>query len=202
MVGRSSSPMLRARTGNAGASPVSAKKQLERLDRAYGLRHFGLVPDDPIENDVADVYANALGILTRLAENRIQRGLYRRHVQKPEDLSFKPTKQAGGWLARFVRQDTYVRCHYDCMQADFEDNGILLWALHTAVEAGIDDVGLATRVRRCCRTLASDMPLTPENVQSGISLFHRSLPETSRPVHGLCRLILDYRSAQSAATMV
>lgn len=184
------------------ALELTAAQRLARLDRAYGLRHFGLIPNDPDESAVADIFANALEILTRLAENRIQRGLYRRHVQKPEDLSFKPPEQAGGWLARFVRQDTYVRCHYDCMQADFEDNGILLWTLHTAVEAGIDDVGLATRVRRCCCTFSGDIPMTPENVQSGISLFHRSLPETSRPIHGLCRLVLDYRSARSAATMV
>ena len=202
MAGRSASPMLPARIGNAGAPPVSAKKQLERLDRAYGLRHFGLIPNDPDKDAVADVFANALEILTRLAENRIQRGLYRRHVQNPEDLSFKPPEQAGGWLARFVRQDTYVRCHYDCMQADFEDNGILLWTLHTAVETGIDDAVLATRVRRCCRTFAGDMPMTPENVQSGILLFYKDLPETSRPIHGLCRLILDHQSTRSIATMV
>lgn len=184
------------------AADATTANRLERLDRSYGLRHFGLIPDDPGETTVADVFDGALEILTRLAENRIQRGLYRRHVQKPEDLGFKPPQQARGWLARFVRQDTYVRCHYDCMQADFEDNGILLWTLHTAAEAGIDDVGLATRVRHCCRTLAGDMLLTPEYVQIGISLFYKRLPETTRPIHGLCRLVLDHRSARSAATMV
>lgn len=177
-------------------------KRLERLDQAYGLRHFGLVPDKIGENAVADAYAGALEILTRLAENRIERGLYRRHVQKPEDLSFKPSKQATGWLTRFVRQDSYVRCHYDCMQADFDDNGILLWTLHTAAEAGIDNIRLATRVRRCCRTFAGDMRLTPECVQSGLLLFNKGLSETSRPTHRLCRLILDHLSTRSAAAMV
>jgi hypothetical protein len=183
------------------ADPTAAEC-LAWLDQKYGLRHFGLMPENPSKAAVEEILAGAIEILTRLAENRIQRGLYRRHVQKPEDLSFKPPQQASGWLARFVRQDTYVRCHYDCMQADFEDNGILLWTLHTAAEAGIDDVGWATRVRRCCCTFAGDMPMTPKNVQAGISIFHRGLPETSRPIHGLCRLILDHRSARSTATMV
>lgn len=202
MAGRFASPILRARTGNAGAPPVSAKLQIERLDRAYGLRHFGLIPNDPDENAVAGVFENALEILTRLAENRIQRGLYRRHVQKPEDLSFTASHQSAGWLARFVRQDTYVRCHYDCMQADFEDNGMLLWTLHAAADAGIDDDTLAKRVRRCCRTFAGDMLFTPENVQAGNYMCFNNLPETTRPIHDLCRFILDHRPAQSTPTMV
>lgn len=181
---------------------LTTAEGLDRLDRTYGLRHFGLIPDDPAEYAVADAYAGALRILTRLAENRIQRGLYRRHVQKPEDLSFKPPEQAGGGLSRFIRQDTYVRCHYDCMQDDFEDNGILLWTLHTAIEHGIEDTELATRVRCCCRTFAGDMPLTPEYVQAGLSIFFNTLPDQPRPIHGLCRFILDRRPTRTGGPMV
>ncbi len=180
---------------------VTIAERLERLDRTYGLRHFGLIPDNPGETAVADVFENALEILTRLAENRIERGLYRRHVQKPEDLSFIAPTQTGGWIARFVRQDPYVRCHYDCMQKDFEDNGIVLWTLHTAAELGIGDPRLATRVHQCCRTLAGDMPLTPIHVRTGLSLFHNGLRESPRPIHGLCRLILDHWAARSAPEM-
>ncbi len=164
---------------------------LEKLDRVYGLRQFGLIPDDPDENAFADIVRNALEILTRLAENRIKRGLYRRHVRKPEDLSFSPPDRSGGWLARFVRQDPYVRCHYDCMRADFDDNAVLLWTLHTAQEAGIENIDLSARVRRCCRILAGDMPLTPENVQAGISIFCNILLKVQRPTHKLCRFVLD-----------
>ena len=174
---------------------AATAERLERLDRTYGLRHFGLIPDDPGETTVARVVDSAIEILTRLAENRIERGLYRRHVRKPEDLSFGAPDQSGGWLARFARQDPYVRCHYDCMQADFDDNGIVLWSLYAAYARGLENTDLSTRVQRCCRTLAGDMPLTPEHVRSGLSLFHNRVQESSRPIHGLCRLILDHRCA-------
>jgi len=180
---------------------ATTAERLERLDRTYGLRHFGLIPHDPGETTVAEVFNGALEILTRLAENRIERGLYRRHVRKPEDLSFSAPDRTGGWLARFVRQDPYVRCHYDCMQADFDDNGILLWTLHTAADSGIDDARLAKRVQRCCRTLAGDMPLTPKHVRAGLSQFHNSLRESTRPIHRLCRLILDHRPTRPAPEM-
>jgi len=173
------------------AANATTAERLERLDRVYGLRHFGLIPDDPGATAVADVFESALDLLTRLAENRIERGLYRRHVRKPEDLSFRPPDRSGGWLARFVRQDPYVRCHYDCMQADFEDNGILLWTLHTAQEAGIENTALSARVHRCCRILSGDMPLTPENVQTGIALYNSALTGVQRPIHGLCRFVSD-----------
>lgn len=170
---------------------TAAAAWLETLDRAYGLRHFGLVPDDPGATAVADVFESALEILTRLAENRIERGLYRRHVQKPEDLIFSPTDRSDGWLTRFVRQDPYVRCHYDCMQADFQDNGILLWTLYRARAAGIENTDLSERVHRCCRILSGDMPLTPENVQTGLSLYNSALEEVHRPIHKLCWFVLD-----------
>lgn len=170
---------------------TAVANRLERLDQAYGLRHFGLITDDPGETTVADAFEGALDLLTRLAENRIERGLYRRHVRKPEDLSFSPPDRSGGWLARFIRQDPYVRCHYDCMQADFDDNGILLWTLHTAQEAGIQNAALSARVRRCCHGLAGDMPLTPENVQAGIFIHNNALSKVQRPTHRLCRFVLD-----------
>lgn len=169
----------------------AAAANLEKLDRVYGLRHFGLIPDDPGADTVADAFEGAIGILTRLAENRIERGLYRRHVRNPEDLSFSPPDRSGGWLARFIRQDPYVRCRYDCMQADFDDNGILLWTLHRAQAASIENAGLSARVRRCCRILSGDMPLTPENVQTGLSLYNNVLIEVRRPIHNLCRFVLD-----------
>ncbi len=173
------------------AADANTAERLERLDRTYGLRHFGLVPDDPGENAMAELLENALDILACLAENRIERGLYRRHVRKPEDLSFSAPDRTGGWLARFVRQDPYVRCHYDCMQADFDDNAILLWTLHSAQEAGIENTGLSERVHRCCRILSGDIPLTPENVQDGISISNNALLKVRRPTHNLCRFVLD-----------
>lgn len=173
----------------------SIAERLERLDRTYGLRHFGLIPDDPDETAVARVFDGAIEILTRLAENRIERGLYRRHVREPEDLSFGSPERSGGWLARFIRQDPYVRCHYDCMQENFDDNGIVLWSLYAAYARGIENTGLARRVQRCCRTLAGDMPLTPKHVQTGLSLYDNRLQASRRPIHGLCRLILDHRCA-------
>ena len=180
-------------TDDDGASATPQSRLLDMMDVAYGLRQFDL-RSKPVNADAAaTVFDGAVGVLVSVAENRIKRGLFRRHVERPEDLRFIPDrKPRRGWLAGLFAQDPYLRCRYDGSVADFEDNEILLWSLFAASRIALDTPGLAKEARRTCRTLAGDMPLREDNAIAGVTRFYTRLGHGSQPIHGLCRLVLEH----------
>ena len=180
-------------TDDDGASAMPQSRLLDMMDIAYGLRQFDLRSKPANTDAVATVFDGAVGILVNVAVNRIKRGLFRRHVERPEDLRFIPDeKPRRGWLAGLFAQDPYLRCRYDGSVADFEDNEILLWSLFAASRIALDTPGLADEARQACRTLAGDMPLREDNAIAGVTRFYTRLSDGGQPIHGLCRLVLEH----------
>ena len=181
-----------AQSSDRDAIPaIPAARLLAMMDVAYGLQQFDLLPKNA--DAVAAVFEGAVEILAEVAANRIRRGLFRRHVEKPEDLQFIPDEPArGGWLAALFGQDPYLRCRYDGSLADFEDNEILLWSLFAASRAALRSPALAENARRDSRALAGSMPLSEANANAGVTRFYRRLGTHGRPIHGLCRLVLEH----------
>ena len=171
--------------------PIAAV--LAMLDVAYGLERFRVSEDAGGTAAIGDLFQRAVGILADEAQERIQRGLYRRHVERVEDLCLGPSPTGRpGILARLFQQDSYLRCRYDEHTAILQDNQILLWALHAASKARLSGADVDRKIRRGCRALAGSLDLTRANANHGIDRFYGQLDAGQRPLQGLCRLILEH----------
>ncbi|MCG8544990.1 MAG: hypothetical protein MJE12_12355 [Alphaproteobacteria bacterium] len=183
-----------ARRSDGEALPtIPAARLIAMMDVAYGLRQFGRLPKAANADAVAAVFEGAAENLAEVAADRIRRGLFRRHVEKPEDLRFIPDEPArGSWLDALFAQDPYLRCRYDGSIADFEDNEVLLWSLFAAVGAALRSPALADNAQQQSRMLAGSMPLNEVNANAGIARVYGRLSTHGRPLHGLCRLLLEH----------
>ena len=191
---------VRARSSDEDTLPaIPAARLLAMMDVAYGLQQFGLWPKTANADAVAAAFEGAVEILAEVAANRIRRGLFRRHVEKPEDLHFIPDEPArSGWFAVLSRQDPYLRCRYDGSIADFEDNEILLWSLYAASRTALRSPALADNAQQESRMLAGSMPLVEANANAGVTRFYRRLGTHRQPLHGLCRLVLEHAGLRFA----
>ena len=166
----------------------------------YGLESYDLpfasIPDEGMRA----VFLRAVEIIVARAEDRIRRGLYRRYVDKVEDLIFvRDPRRADTGIERLFRQDNYLRCSFNSNQAQLEDNLILLWTLVLASRTELEDAALAARIRGACDTLAGTLPLTESTAAAVYDRFYGRLEMDERPLHGLCRLVIEHLAPETAA---
>lgn len=166
----------------------------------YGLESYDLPVASFRDGAMRAVFLRAVEILVARAEDRIRRGLYRRYVDKVEDLMFvRDPRRADTGIERLFRQDNYLRCSFNSNQAQLEDNLILLWALVLASRTELEDAALAARVRGACETLAGALPLTDSTGAAVYDRFYGRLETDERPLHGLCRLLIEHVAPENAA---
>ncbi len=163
----------------------------DMLDTAYGLRPSRVFERNRATMAFGEIFQRAAAILADEAQDRIHRGLYRRHVQHAEDLCFAPSPVRGP-LATLFHQDPYLRCRYDDNTAILQDNQILLWALHAASKARLNCEDVARKMLCGYRALAGSLDLTDEIANYCFDQFYRRLATEHRSLHGLCRLILEH----------
>lgn len=166
---------------------------LGMLELTYDLRRFRLLEGEIGINTIDELFQRAVSILADRVQDRVRRGLYRHCVERTEDLCFVHGRaDRRGIFANLVRQDPYLRCRYDELTADLEDNQILLWTLYAASKARLDREDVARNVSQGYRALAGSMKLTNKNANESIGRFYHRLNDDYRSVHGLCRLILEH----------
>jgi hypothetical protein len=175
-----------------GLNP-SAATIVEMLEASYDLRSFDLPLGACGDADIQAAFERAVGILADRAADRIHRGLYRRYVTTVEDLFFDhETEERRGGFARLFGQDTYLRCSYRSELPGLEDNLVLMWTLHAASRTALRDTDRRRKVEEGWRTLAGGLAMTEANAEIGIRRFYDRLAVDERPLHGLCRLVLEH----------
>jgi len=183
-----------------GSKP-SAATIVDMLEAAYDLRSFDLPLGGGGDVELQVVFERAVDILADRATDRIRRGLYRRHVTSVEDLFFDHEPEvAPRGFARYFGQDSYLRCSYRSELPGLEDNLILMWALHAASRTALRGTDRRRKVEEAWRTLAGGLAMTEANAETGIERFYDRLAVDERPLHGLCRLVLEHTGQHSGET--
>jgi hypothetical protein len=119
-------------------------------------------------------------------------------VTSVEDLFFdREPEEAPRGFARYFGQDSYLRCSYRSELPGLEDNLFLMWVLHAASRTVLRDTGLRRKVEEAWRTLAGGLAMTEANAETGIGRFYDRLAVDERPLHGLCRLVLEHAGQHS-----
>lgn len=182
-----------------GSTP-SAATIVRMLEVAYDLRSLDLPFGASGDAGMQAVFERGVEILADRAADRIRRGLYRRFVTTVEDMFFdhEPAAARRGFTALFG-QDTYLRCSYRSELPGLEDNLILMWTLHAASQAGLRNAKLHRKVEDGWRTLAGELAITEANAQAGLRRVYQRLALDERPLHGLCRLILEHAGPQQGS---
>lgn len=182
-----------------GSKP-SAATIVDMLEVAYDLVSFDLPFGVAGDAGMQAVFECAVDILADRAADRIRRGLYRRYVTKVEDLFFdhEPEAARRGFSSLFG-QDTYLRCSYRSELPGLEDNLILMWTLYAASRMQLRSPGLRQKVEHGWRTLAGTLAMTEANAMTGLRRVYDRLAVDERPLHGLCRLVLEHAGPQQGS---
>ena len=97
-----------------------------------------------------------------------------------------------GNLRNVTRKNPAVRCRFEDLTSELEDNEILLWTLFVASRFRLRRPEVVEQVRRAYRAMAGSIPLAEKSPQSCIERFYTRLNDDYQPMHGLSRLLLDH----------
>lgn len=163
------------------------------LEIAYNLKTFRLFEGETAVKTIDELFERIVSILADRINDRVRRGLYREYVEKSEDLAYVRGRiDIRGNIANVLRNDPALRCRFEELTADLEENQILLYALHLASRIRLTRLDVAQKVRRAYRALVGTVQLTEFKAQDCINRFYNRLNDDYRPIHGLCRLIFEH----------
>ena len=160
------------------------------LEYAYRLRSIqflqGLIDCESLEG----FFERLVRIVASLASERIRKGLHREYVSHRDRL---PVVRGRVDLESQLRRPWMVEvdCDFDEHTANLKENQILAWTLWRASRTGLCGEQVLQNVRKALRAIlsvASLIPIRPNDCV--LEMYHR-LNEDYRPIHALCRLILD-----------
>jgi 5-methylcytosine-specific restriction enzyme subunit McrC len=114
-------------------------------------------------------------------------------VAERDDLSFvRGRVDIRESLKRSVRGSPYLHCEFQELTHDVEDNGLLLWTLYRVSRAPLRRPEVIRVVRQAYRSLSGAVTLSEKLADDCIGRFYHRLNEDYRPLHGLCRLLLEH----------
>jgi 5-methylcytosine-specific restriction enzyme subunit McrC len=117
----------------------------------------------------------------------------RSYIEREEDLQFVRGRiDIRGNLRSALSGEAKLRCRYHELTADVDENAIILWALHLASRFGFQREDVRRAVRQAHRTLIGDVSLVRRKAADCIGRFYHRLNDDYRPMHGLCRFILEH----------
>ncbi len=193
--------MLRS-MGFVGFIPVSKSLSLSILPKVplrnlFGMWEYAYHLDkidetgDLFEADsIEDFYSKLAHILAKKTINRGRKGFYRAYLSKTRNLTALKGRLD---MHQRTRQPWAVklRCTYDEITPDVEENQILTWTLYTILRSGLCRPEVLPTVRRAYRTLAQYTTLTPVVANDCIQRFYSRLNNDYEPMHALCRFFLE-----------
>ena len=163
------------------------------LEVAYDLRSFELLKGESMIDSLEELFERVVSILAKRVLDRVRRGLYQQYVEHVDDLVYvRGRVDTRGNLRNAVRKNPAVRCRFEDLTPELEDNEILLWTLFVASRFPLKRPEVADQVRRAYRAMAGSIPLVEKSPQSCIARLYNRLNDDYRTMHGLCRLLLEH----------
>ena len=163
------------------------------LEVAYDLPSFELLEGETNIGSLEEFVERVVSILAKRVLDRVRRGLYQQYVGHVDDLVYvRGRVDTRGNLRNAVRKNPAVRCRFEDLTPELEDNEILLWALFVASRLRLRRPEIADQVRRAYRTMAGSIRLVEKSPQSCIARLYNRLNDDYRPMHGLSRLLLEH----------
>ena len=163
------------------------------LEIAYDLRSFELLKGETNIGSLEEFFERVVSILAKRVLDRVRRGLYQEYVEHVDDLVYvRGRVDTRGNLRNAVRKNPAVRCRFEDLTPELEDNEILLWALFAASRFRLRRPEIADQVRRAYRAIAGSIRLVEKSPESCIARLYNRLNDDYRPMHGLSRLLLEH----------
>ena len=163
------------------------------LEVAYDLQSFELLKGETTIGSLEDLFERVVSILARRVLDRVRRGCHQEYVEHVDDLVWvRGRVDTRGNLRNVVRKNPAVRCRFEDLTPELEDNEILLWTLFVASRFYLRRPEIAEQVRRAYRAMAGAIPLVEKSPQSCIARLYTRLNDDYRVMHGLSRLLLEH----------
>ena len=171
---------------------VSVNNLFRMLEIAYNLSSFHLFKGDIEIENVEDIYERIVSILARRVIDRARKGLYRGYVGESDDLSYvRGRLDPLGAVLNSVRGIPKIPCSYEEHTPDLKDNRILYWTLHQVRRQAISREKVKSELDGARRALAGTISLERFSPKDCVQQFYHRLNYDYRPMHGLCRFILE-----------
>lgn len=160
------------------------------LEYAYRLRSIQFLPGLIDCGSLEGFFERLVRMVTSRASDRIRKGLHREYVQVSERL---PMVRGHVDLESRLRSPWMVEidCEFDEHTADLKANQIIGWTLWRATRTGLCGEPVLQSVRKILRAMLSVVSLTPTAPRDCVLDVYHRLNEDYRPIHALCRLILE-----------
>jgi len=172
---------------------VPAAQIFAMLELAYKLKSFEILEGETFVEALEDIFERIAHILAKRVLDRSRKGLYRSYVDRSDDLQFVRGRiDIRGNLRSALCGEPRLRCQYQELTADVEDNVILLWTLRLASRLGFKREDVRRNVRQAYRTLIGDVSLDRRSGKDCIGRFYHRLNDDYQPMHGLCRFLLEH----------
>jgi 5-methylcytosine-specific restriction enzyme subunit McrC len=174
------------------APKVSIGNLFRMLEVAYNLSSFHLFEGEIEIESIEDIYDRIVSILARRVIDRARKGLCRGYIGESDDLPYvRGTIDALGTVLNSVRGIPKIPCSYEEHTADLKDNRILHWTLHQVRREAICREKVRSELDRARRALAGTISLERFSPKDCVQKFYNRLNYDYKPMHGLCRFILE-----------
>ena len=163
------------------------------LEVAYQLKSFKIFDGETAVQSLEEIYERIASILAKRVSDRFRKGLYRSYVERDDDLEFVRGRiDIRGNMRNAVVGAPRLRCHFEELTADLEENSILLWALYSASRLGLQRDEVKRQVRRAFRSLIGNVSLEPKSARDCVGRFYHRLNDDYQPMHGLARFLIEH----------
>jgi 5-methylcytosine-specific restriction enzyme subunit McrC len=171
---------------------VSVSNLFRMLEVAYNLDSFHLFEGNIEIESIDDIYDRIVSILARRVIDRARKGLYRGYIAESDDLPYvRGTIDVLGTVLNGARGIPKIPCSYEDHTADLKDNRILYWTLHQVRRQAIRREKVRSELDRARRALAGTISLERFSPKDCVQKFYNRLNYDYKPMHGLCRFILE-----------
>ncbi len=181
------------------APKVPVRSLLAMLDLALDLDSLRWHETLTREDTVGGLFDVLALVLARQIGSRVRKGLHRAYVEERDELQLVRGRVAPREsMGRQLRGATGLVCDFETLTEDLLDNQILLWTLERLRRSSLGSPEVRHEVRASHRLLAaclSMVPVRPEDCARSYSQLNADY----RPMHALCRLLLEACGASGGA---
>jgi 5-methylcytosine-specific restriction enzyme subunit McrC len=172
---------------------VPVRSIFAMLETAYQLKSFQLLQGQTSIATLAEVYERIAAILAGQVLDRLRRGLYRSYITHNDDLQFVRGRiDIRNNLHNVVNGIPRLRCTYEDLTPDLDDNQLILWALYVCSRTDLQRDEVKARVRRAYRGLVGSVVLDPKRAGEYVNRTYHRLNDDYRPMHALSRLVIEH----------